>query len=152
MVASETRMYTAVRLAHINIVARNEEAFAAFYVNVMKCIVLRKPTTLSGEKVSLAVEILRGFHSRKAHGSGESGRPRGLRRCLAIYQEAQTATDILDRVHQFVRCIEGLILVSRASRAAQNCLSVPGIMTSWAISTSCAATSSICTRTSILRV
>ncbi len=33
-----------------------------------------------------------------------------LRRCLSIYQEARAKTDILDRVHQFVRCIEGLIV------------------------------------------
>jgi catechol 2,3-dioxygenase-like lactoylglutathione lyase family enzyme len=41
-----------MRLAHINLVARDAEALAAFYVSVMKCDVLRKPTTLSGEKVS----------------------------------------------------------------------------------------------------
>nr|WP_246699375.1 VOC family protein [Rhizobium sp. BK538] len=52
MVAAETRMPNAMRLAHINLVARNAEALAAFYVNVMKCDVLREPKTLSGEKVS----------------------------------------------------------------------------------------------------
>lgn len=40
-------------------------------------------------------------------GAGQNWR---LRRCLAIYQEARASTDILDRVHQFVRCIEGLIV------------------------------------------
>ncbi|NIZ03447.1 hypothetical protein [Thalassospira lucentensis] len=33
-----------------------------------------------------------------------------LRRCLAIYQSARNSNDILDRIHQFVRCVEGLIL------------------------------------------
>ncbi|RVT70131.1 VOC family protein [Agrobacterium tumefaciens] len=41
-----------MRLAHINLVARNAKLLAAFYVNVMKCDVLREPKTLSGEKVS----------------------------------------------------------------------------------------------------
>ncbi len=45
-------MRSALRLAHINLVARNVESLAAFYVNVMKCTVLRGPKTLSGEKVS----------------------------------------------------------------------------------------------------
>lgn len=40
-------------------------------------------------------------------GAGQNWR---LRRCLAIYQESRAETDILDRVHQFVRCIEGLIV------------------------------------------
>lgn len=40
-----------MRLAHINLVARDAEALAAFYVNVMKCDVLREQETLSGEKV-----------------------------------------------------------------------------------------------------
>jgi catechol 2,3-dioxygenase-like lactoylglutathione lyase family enzyme len=42
-----------MRLAHVNLVARDAEALAAFYVNVMKCDVLREPKTLTGEKVSL---------------------------------------------------------------------------------------------------
>lgn len=41
-----------MKLAHINLVARDAKALAAFYVNVMKCDVLREPKTLSGEKVS----------------------------------------------------------------------------------------------------
>lgn len=41
-----------MRLAHINIVARDAEALAAFYVNIMQCEVFRGPTRLSGEKVS----------------------------------------------------------------------------------------------------
>ncbi len=41
-----------MRLAHINLVARNADALAAFYVNVMRCDLLREPKTLSGEKVS----------------------------------------------------------------------------------------------------
>ncbi len=52
MVTLETRTPNAMRLAHINLVARNVEALATFYVNVMKCDVLREPRTLSGEKVS----------------------------------------------------------------------------------------------------
>ncbi|MCJ8507642.1 VOC family protein [Rhizobium lemnae] len=39
-------------LAHINLVARNVETLAAFYVNVMGCIVFRELRTLSGEHVS----------------------------------------------------------------------------------------------------
>ncbi|MBO9136635.1 VOC family protein (plasmid) [Rhizobium sp. B230/85] len=41
-----------MRLAHINLVARNVEVLTAFYVNVMKCNVLRELKTLSGENVS----------------------------------------------------------------------------------------------------
>ena len=41
-----------MKLAHINLVARNAEALAAFYMNVMKCELLRAPGILSGEKVS----------------------------------------------------------------------------------------------------
>lgn len=41
-----------MRLAHINLVARNAEALSAFYVNVMKCHIFREPKTLSGEIVS----------------------------------------------------------------------------------------------------
>lgn len=41
-----------MKLAHINLVARDAEALAAFYVNVMKCDVLRELKTLSGEKIS----------------------------------------------------------------------------------------------------
>ncbi|WP_261324945.1 VOC family protein [Rhizobium leguminosarum] len=45
-------MPNVMRLAHINLVARDAEALAAFYVKVMKCDVLREPKTLSGGKVS----------------------------------------------------------------------------------------------------
>lgn len=45
-------MPNAMRLTHINLVARDAEALAEFYVNIMKCDVLRGPMTLSGEKVS----------------------------------------------------------------------------------------------------
>ncbi|NVD38838.1 VOC family protein [Ensifer sp. HO-A22] len=41
-----------MKLAHINLVARNAKALAAFYTNVMKCESLRAPKILSGEKVS----------------------------------------------------------------------------------------------------
>lgn len=41
-----------MRLAHINLVARNADALAAFYVSVMKCHIFREPRTLSGEIVS----------------------------------------------------------------------------------------------------
>lgn len=42
-----------------------------------------------------------------------------LMRCLAIYQGARNSNDILDRLHQFVRCIEGLI-VSAPGKGKQN--------------------------------
>ncbi|WP_440982655.1 VOC family protein [Shinella sumterensis] len=41
-----------MRLAHINLVARNAETLAAFYVKVMGCVVFRELKTLSGEHVS----------------------------------------------------------------------------------------------------
>ena len=41
-----------MRLAHINLVARNAETLAAFYVNVMKCDLLRELKMLSGNSVS----------------------------------------------------------------------------------------------------
>ncbi len=45
-------MSRTMKLAHINLVARDAEALAAFYMNVMKCELLRAPRVLSGEKVS----------------------------------------------------------------------------------------------------
>lgn len=39
-------------IAHINLVVRNAETLAAFYVNVMVCVVFRELKTLSGEYVS----------------------------------------------------------------------------------------------------
>lgn len=45
-------MSNVMKLAHINLVARNAETLAAFYMNVMKCELLRAPRLLSGEKVS----------------------------------------------------------------------------------------------------
>jgi predicted enzyme related to lactoylglutathione lyase len=41
-----------MKLAHINLVARDAKALAAFYTTVMKCESLREPKMLSGEKVS----------------------------------------------------------------------------------------------------
>ncbi len=41
-----------MKLAHINLVARDADMLAAFYMNVMKCELLRAPRMLSGEKVS----------------------------------------------------------------------------------------------------
>ncbi|MBK5566224.1 VOC family protein [Ensifer sp. SSB1] len=41
-----------MKLAHINLVARDAEALATFYMDVMKCDLLRAPKMLSGEKVS----------------------------------------------------------------------------------------------------
>ncbi|MDW9527391.1 hypothetical protein RWA02_07625 [Sinorhizobium meliloti] len=40
-------------------------------------------------------------------------------RCLAIYLEARTKNDILDRIHQFTRCIEGLILPEQGNTKKQ---------------------------------
>lgn len=42
-----------MKLAHINLVARNAKTLAAFYINVMKCEPFREPKILSGDKVSL---------------------------------------------------------------------------------------------------
>ncbi|WP_320202224.1 VOC family protein [Agrobacterium sp. rho-13.3] len=42
-----------MKLVHINLVARDAEALAAFYIDVLKCELLRAPKVLSGEKVSL---------------------------------------------------------------------------------------------------
>jgi len=41
-----------VKLSHINLVARDADTLAAFYVNIFKREFLREPRTLSGEKVS----------------------------------------------------------------------------------------------------
>lgn len=41
-----------MRLAHINLVARNATELAAFYVDVLGCEQLREPRVLSGTKVS----------------------------------------------------------------------------------------------------
>lgn len=42
-----------------------------------------------------------------------------LLRCLHIYQEARSQRDILDRVHQFTRCIEGLIVPTQGNTKSQ---------------------------------
>lgn len=41
-----------MKLAHINLVARDADRLAAFYQNVMHCTLLRSPRKLSGEMVS----------------------------------------------------------------------------------------------------
>ncbi|MCC5970785.1 MAG: VOC family protein [Pararhodobacter sp.] len=41
-----------MKLAHINLVARDANTLAAFYVDVFKCEHLRQPRRLSGENVS----------------------------------------------------------------------------------------------------
>lgn len=41
-----------MKLAHINLVARDADKLAAFYVNVFKCKHVREPRVLSGENVS----------------------------------------------------------------------------------------------------
>jgi predicted enzyme related to lactoylglutathione lyase len=41
-----------MKLAHINLVARDAKALAAFYMDVMKCELLRDARVLTGEKVS----------------------------------------------------------------------------------------------------
>lgn len=46
------RMLNAMRLAHINLVARNVETLAAFYASVMKCDLFRQMKMLSGDSVS----------------------------------------------------------------------------------------------------
>lgn len=38
-----------------------------------------------------------------------------LLRCLNIYQRARSSKDVLDRIHQFTRCIEGLIAPEKSS-------------------------------------
>lgn len=42
-----------------------------------------------------------------------------LMRCLAIFQGACRSNDILDRIHQFTRCIEGLIAASKGQTKRQ---------------------------------
>ncbi|HEV7321640.1 MAG TPA: VOC family protein [Ensifer sp.] len=42
-----------MKLAHINLVARDAYALAAFYVNVLECECLREPRMLTGEKVGI---------------------------------------------------------------------------------------------------
>jgi hypothetical protein len=42
-----------------------------------------------------------------------------LMRCLQIYQEARKLFDPMDRIHQFTRCIEGLLATSRGNSKAR---------------------------------
>lgn len=42
-----------------------------------------------------------------------------LSRCLMVYLDACNSNDILERVHQFTRCVEGLIMSSPGKGAAQ---------------------------------
>ncbi len=41
-----------MKLAHVNLVARDAKTLAAFYVNIFQCEYLREPKILSGAKVS----------------------------------------------------------------------------------------------------
>lgn len=52
MLASSPSYPDIMKLAHINLVARDAEALAAFYVDVLRCEHLREPRALSGERVS----------------------------------------------------------------------------------------------------
>ena len=42
-----------------------------------------------------------------------------LLRCLRIYQDTRTEHDILERIHQFTRCIEGLIVPNKGETKKQ---------------------------------
>jgi hypothetical protein len=42
-----------------------------------------------------------------------------LRRCLGIYQAARSTLDLLDRIHQFTRCVEGLIVPEQGKTRKQ---------------------------------
>ncbi|TRV35840.1 MAG: hypothetical protein EWV70_09530 [Microcystis flos-aquae Mf_QC_C_20070823_S20] len=42
-----------------------------------------------------------------------------LMRCLDIYQKARTLSDVMDRIHQFARCIEGLLATSSGTSKAR---------------------------------
>lgn len=42
-----------------------------------------------------------------------------LMRCLAIFQRACGSNDILDRIHQFTRCVEGLIAATQGNTKRQ---------------------------------
>ncbi len=42
-----------------------------------------------------------------------------LMRCLEIYQKARTLSDPMDRIHQFVRCIEGFLATSTGNSKAR---------------------------------
>ena len=42
-----------------------------------------------------------------------------LMRCLEIYQQARTLSDPMDRIHQFARCVEGLLATSTGNSKAR---------------------------------
>ncbi len=48
-----------------------------------------------------------------------SGRNWRLLRCLRIYQDARREIDMLERIHQFTRCIEGLIVPKQGDTGKQ---------------------------------
>jgi hypothetical protein len=61
---------------------------------------------LETEHIERAASIARTLESLSAAGGASNWR---LFRCLAIYRDGRSKNDVLDRLHQFVRCIEGLI-------------------------------------------
>ncbi|MCF1473141.1 hypothetical protein FS763_14455 [Agrobacterium vitis] len=70
---------------------------------------------VSGGHLERAINIAKTLESLASTGGVSNWR---LLRCLAIYRDARIKTDLLDRLHQFVRCIDGLI-VSEPGRGKQ---------------------------------
>jgi len=64
----------------------------------------RAPLTMA--QLLHATDIAEGLHELAVLPNGDGWR---LLRCLRIYQEARQERDVLERIHQFTRCVEGLI-------------------------------------------
>jgi hypothetical protein len=71
------------------------------------CVFRRYPP-ISASEIRMAAKLAEGISAlAKAHLSGGHWR---LFRTLSLYVETRSTTDILERLHQYCRCIDGLIL------------------------------------------
>lgn len=85
-------------------------------INPPRSSVVWSNQPISLDHLKRAAAIANGLSAIKAPGTTINWR---LLRCLRIYQDARTEHDILERIHQFTRCIEGLIVPEQGKTKKQ---------------------------------
>ena len=78
--------------------------------------IVKSRDAISMDQLKHASEIARGL--LKVGGSPDARNWR-LSRCLQLYQETRSNRDILERIHQFTRCVEGLIAPEQGNTKKQ---------------------------------
>jgi hypothetical protein len=71
---------------------------------------------ITASQLSIAASIGATFSSFDGRWRPEHWR---LLRCISIYQQARHDSDLLNRIHQFVRCLEGLIAATKGNTTRQ---------------------------------